>query len=931
MPALHRYEVKPRIPGRSSRRCSRSPRTSGGPRARGPAPLRRIRRAVPPTSGSPAPPARRAHAAPHRRGRAGPRERGAGKEALEPGHGAKIASIAMHTWIYVAPSDRSTKLGYLRAGAVVDRAEAPGGHRRAAPGGWYRDRAARLRLRRQGRVARARSPGRRGRASAGRIGTAAALPVRRPRGRRRRTSTSASPRARIRSASRAPRSASPPRRLGAGASSAPMPLDPVPAFLADGRDLPKPYGAEEKLHYSVHTGRAKEQSAFGLITSFDWTGRRFGLTTELDLIPLDRTKPAHPSTFHGIVVEQRGDARLRDPPGRDQAHAPTRSGTLHEDGTRRVPLRLGAHRQDQRAPRMLRDHRGRLARRRRAWSSPTSATIPAGFAAEGKKWIDVSIRKQILVAYEGRRAVYATLVSTRHRRHGRSRRPRTPPCAASSTSTRSTSPATMDGDEAERRLRSARRALHPVLPRGLRAARRLLARRLRQAAQPRLREPRARRRRVALRVDRPGRARRSGTAPSAPRAARWSTCTADAPETLVTGQALGLEVESTSAPSRRRRSWWRRTTAACEAITSSRRARRCRSAAPPISAPAAPLRGRGPREGGRRARLRRAGPAAPRRAAEQARSAARRLAVIPSRPSSVVRRLRLRLSSFVFRLSSFVFRLRARPRARARARSGATTRRRRARARARRGRTKDERRSSEDEAKDEYPLVPEIAAGRLGPGLRTGRLRRGQGRELLFPGLAAGERLAGRPGFCTVVAVGSAVSTGAVVSAGAADAEAEAVGAVVAATVGAAVAVAVAVAAALAGAVPLGDLPSTMNAATATPTPRAAPPQDHPDHDARLRLRLRDVGRRRLVAPRIGGARRRHRALDGHRLRDACCLWLTGDGHGRPRGARRSTRRRRDARPRLRGDGETGLHRERPVHRRGARARRRCCGRRGAC
>src|SRR5262245_42054443 len=59
------------------------------------------------------------------------------KEALEPGHGARIASIAMHTWIYVAPSDRSTKLGYLRAGAVVDRSEASAGTDGCA-GGWYR-------------------------------------------------------------------------------------------------------------------------------------------------------------------------------------------------------------------------------------------------------------------------------------------------------------------------------------------------------------------------------------------------------------------------------------------------------------------------------------------------------------------------------------------------------------------------------------------------------------------------------------------------------------------------------------------------------------------------------------------------------------------------------------------------------------------------
>ncbi|HEY4122425.1 MAG TPA: L,D-transpeptidase, partial [Byssovorax sp.] len=59
------------------------------------------------------------------------------REELEPGHGAKIASIAMRTWIYVAPREHSTKLGYLRAGAVVDRGDAPAGTDGCA-GGWYR-------------------------------------------------------------------------------------------------------------------------------------------------------------------------------------------------------------------------------------------------------------------------------------------------------------------------------------------------------------------------------------------------------------------------------------------------------------------------------------------------------------------------------------------------------------------------------------------------------------------------------------------------------------------------------------------------------------------------------------------------------------------------------------------------------------------------
>jgi lipoprotein-anchoring transpeptidase ErfK/SrfK len=37
---------------------------------------------------------------------------------------------------------------------------------------------------------------------------------------------------------------------------------------------------------------------------------------------------------------------------------------------------------------------------------------PSGFAKAGRKWIDVSIKQQLLVAYEGKRPVYATLISS---------------------------------------------------------------------------------------------------------------------------------------------------------------------------------------------------------------------------------------------------------------------------------------------------------------------------------------------------------------------------------------------------------------------------------------------------------------------------------------------------------------------------------------
>lgn len=327
------------------------------------------------------------------------------RDAVEPGHGARIASIAMHTWIYVAPDDRSTKLGYFRAGAVIERGDASAGNKSCA-GGWYR-------VKPRGYIC---------------VGKGASLALDHEvvqaafRGPRRHdplpyeyvTSRSPPPHLYFRLPSRKDQervegsTLGTHLSLGGAAEFAAIPLDPVPAYLAAGHDLPKPYGAEKKLHYSVHAGRAKEATAFGLITSFEWTGRRFGLTTELDLIPLDRTKAAHPSTFHGAIashggvpalVIHQGATKLRvDEAGHvsEAGHALYRSA-WELTGKTQGPLRETTE---------------------GVWLAADDLIIPelrddpVGFAAQGKKWIDVSIKRQLLVAYEGRRPVFTTLVST---------------------------------------------------------------------------------------------------------------------------------------------------------------------------------------------------------------------------------------------------------------------------------------------------------------------------------------------------------------------------------------------------------------------------------------------------------------------------------------------------------------------------------------
>ena len=381
------------------------------------------------------------------------------KQSTEPGYGAKIASIAMRTWVYVAPHDRATKLGYLRAGAVVDRAEVSAGTEGCA-GGWYRiaprgyvcvGKGASLALDHPVVQAAVRGPNRGG-----------TIPYQYV------ISRSPPPHLYFKLPSKKEQERAEGGVYGGGTVLWPgieaIPVDPVPAFLLAGNELPKPYGAEEKLHYAAHVGRASEASAFGLITTFEWTNRRFGLTTELDIIPLDRTKPAILSALRGVVMppppaplrpaKDADEGAARDATASAQAAAASpeareraakkkgrkgargaaetpefpipalvthqvvakfrqdERGNFREDGT--VPFRSGwaLTGKNNGSPRGLLETTEGFWLPAEALLIPTIRQDPAGFARDGKKWIDVSIRKQMLVAYEGRRPVFATIVST---------------------------------------------------------------------------------------------------------------------------------------------------------------------------------------------------------------------------------------------------------------------------------------------------------------------------------------------------------------------------------------------------------------------------------------------------------------------------------------------------------------------------------------
>jgi lipoprotein-anchoring transpeptidase ErfK/SrfK len=185
----------------------------------------------------------------------------------------------------------------------------------------------------------------------------------------------------------------------------------APPDFMSGRPIKKPYGVIERLHFSVHSGRASTDSGFAFSRVVEWEGRAFGLSTEHDLIALDRTEIVRPSAFQGVELAE-GEGL---PVGFVEQHYAQRhvldaAGQIKSEGSfrHREGLKLSGNKR----PGDFWETRdgafvaGSILRKLKPRTSFPS------FATGDRKWIDISIGEQSLIAYVGTRPVYATLVST---------------------------------------------------------------------------------------------------------------------------------------------------------------------------------------------------------------------------------------------------------------------------------------------------------------------------------------------------------------------------------------------------------------------------------------------------------------------------------------------------------------------------------------
>ena len=321
----------------------------------------------------------------------------------------KIAAKAMQAWVHRYPDDETPYLGYLRAGAIVDRSEQPVVRTKRCKAGWYEVLP-------------------RGYLCAGRRAT---LDLNDP--------VVVASWKKARRGEPLPffyvRPADPPPYLYFTLPSAKDQIrfegpklkehialhlparipnidqlgtpTPIPEFLTAGKELPSPYGATKRLRYVVQEGQANPQAAFALLSVHDHEGRLFGLTTELDLLAIDRTEIVRPPDTHGgpvdgfpaAIVLSNGTPRYV----MDEDGKPKRDGVYNRrdvvgltgQSKENLYKSLDGHWLPGNAARFLR---------------PRTSFPP--FATEGRKWIDVSIPEQMLVAYVGTKPVYVAYVST---------------------------------------------------------------------------------------------------------------------------------------------------------------------------------------------------------------------------------------------------------------------------------------------------------------------------------------------------------------------------------------------------------------------------------------------------------------------------------------------------------------------------------------
>jgi hypothetical protein len=186
----------------------------------------------------------------------------------------------------------------------------------------------------------------------------------------------------------------------------------VPDWLAGGRFPPGNLSGMRHGDELV-VGVTKNHNGFALLDTVVADGRRYGVTTDLLVFPVDRMRPIEGSAYQGYRIP--GEitfpfALVRRDGAEAYASRGRRLVKMH-DLPRRAALRLSGKQRFFEGVLHFQTADGLWVSDRFVSRVDGVKKMPK-WARDGERWLDVSIGRQVLIAYEGTRPVYATLVST---------------------------------------------------------------------------------------------------------------------------------------------------------------------------------------------------------------------------------------------------------------------------------------------------------------------------------------------------------------------------------------------------------------------------------------------------------------------------------------------------------------------------------------
>ncbi len=188
----------------------------------------------------------------------------------------------------------------------------------------------------------------------------------------------------------------------------------LPFYLREGGRVPNLSGLV-KTSDAVKIDEISRRNGVAFVDTFLYEGRRYNVSTDLRLMPADRFRPIRGSEHHGVEIGKDVKfpfALVRKPDGKRWRYSEAKKKLISVgDLPWRAAVQLTGKQKFFGGVLHYETDSGDYIDDRHAGRIDPAKKMP-GWAKNGEKWIDVNITKQVLVAYEGETAVFATLVST---------------------------------------------------------------------------------------------------------------------------------------------------------------------------------------------------------------------------------------------------------------------------------------------------------------------------------------------------------------------------------------------------------------------------------------------------------------------------------------------------------------------------------------